>query len=119
MRKGEIYIGRQATHPVIFIEQKNKIEFFGIILTHSHVNKYGDNVQMKHEHFEVYAEAGEKYHLQHDNILIPVKHVINNNDWGPFEKVGNLTSIGNEFIEEYIDDFEPLGWGELSGREKP
>ena len=119
LNKSEIFRGRQTTHPVIFIEPKNEKEFFGIILTHSHINKYGGNIQLKHEHFEAHNETGEKYRLQYDSTLIPVKQLINNNDWGPFVKVGNLTLIGNEFIEEHIDDLEPLGWGELSGREKP
>lgn len=119
MKKGEIFIGRQATHPVIFIEPKSENEFFGIILTHSHINKSGDNAKMKQEHFEAHDEIGEKYSVQFDNTLIHKRHLIKRNDWGPFKKVGNLTLIGNEFIDEHMDDFEPLGWGELSGREKP
>lgn len=119
MNKGEIFVGRETTHPFIFIEPQNENEFFVIVLTHSHIKKIGDDIQMTQEHFEMADESGEKYHLQFDNTLVHRRQLIKKNDWGPFVKVGNLTSIGNEFIDEHIDDFEPFGWGELSGREKP
>lgn len=117
LKKGEIFIGRQSTHPIIFIESKNDDEFVGILLTHAHTKKSGSAVRMKVDHFEVFNSDGNKFPFQYDDELLPQKITIRKNDWGPFEKAGNLTAVGNAFIDDNLDDLEPLGWGQLGRKD--
>lgn len=113
MKKGEIFVGRESTHPVIFLESKSENEFIGILLTHAHTIKESKPFHLEEKYFKQFENKDEKYSFLYDDDLLPQKCLVNIYDWGPFHKVGNLSASGEKFFDEHIDDLDPLGWGEL------
>lgn len=119
MKKGDILRGSKrgrdaAYHFIIFLDGINDNSFIGGVLTHS--NRYKNNILMKEEYFQKTNEGDEKYEFEFDNTHLVKGRFIKLQDWGPFEKIGELTDTGIKFVESQISDRKPILWDEYINR---
>lgn len=108
MKKGDIVKGShrgkdKAKHFIVFLDDTNKETFVGGVFTHS--NKFKDNILMKTEHFK---PDGFKF----DNTYLVKGRFIKLRNWGPFTKIGEMTEMGLEFIENQTSGLQPRSWDE-------
>jgi hypothetical protein len=77
-------------------------DFHGIILTHSGPTKRFHNILMLPDHFIVdLPYAWDNTHFV-NQIFIKMA------EWGPFEKVGQLSDLGKSFILQNIAQGRPI-----------
>lgn len=115
MKKGDVLKGSKrvrdaAFHYVVFLEGNDDESFIGGVLTHS--NKYKNNTPMSEEHFRKIAGDGKRFEFQFDNTHMVKGRFIKLQDWGPFEKIGELTEVGVKFVKSQINEREPILWDE-------
>lgn len=92
-------------HYIIYFEGYSDIEFCGCMITHFHLN---GNLKMENNHFETNDQNGNYYKITFDNTYLVKGKFIKSEEWGPFEKVGDLAELGIDFMNEHIEglDFE-------------
>lgn len=106
--KGDIVLPIQSTqnpkklrHPAVIWDHQisGSDDFTGIMLTRASNNRFPDNIAMKSEHF-----SEGFYNRTHfvNQRFIKFSH------WGPFKKIGCLTSEGIAYIEEKLSENGPL-----------
>ena len=81
------------------------MDFTGIMLTTS--TSYPDNIPMDISHFQQGTEL-DWHESQHFVNRLFVKFAA----WGPFKNVGELTEQGIRFVEENLQDIEPVPFEE-------
>ena len=76
-------------------------DFIGVMLTRA--SQYPDNIPMSIDHF---VQGTELVHnkSQHFVNRLFIKFAA----WGPFTKVGELTEAGARFVEDNLQDIEPV-----------
>lgn len=97
-----------ALHFIVFLDGRDHSSFVGAMLTRS--NRYGDNVLMSENHFSKNDNAGKPFEFQFDDTHFVNRKFIKLQDWGPFEKIGELTPEGIEFISSKVGSMEPILW---------
>src|ERR1700712_3155319 len=111
-KKGDILyaennINKQSKTPHYIIYLKphpgNDNLFIGAMLTHASIN---GNIPLQKDHFVEADENGNKYKITYNNSLVINHPIYKKNDWMPFEKFGQLTQKGIEFIEASIAPYE-------------
>ena len=112
MKKGEIYYGSKrgwdaAWHPIVYLKSNDKDSFVGGVLTHS---KDQGNILMKKEHFEEKDSSGRKYKLGFNNTYLVIGRFIKTKEWGPYNKIGQLSEKGVAFVEKATKKFSPKFW---------
>jgi len=104
--KGDILKGKKGViyHYAIHLDGDLNQDFIGAVLTTKGSDKYKDNVPMKKEHFV------EGHKIGFDNSHIIKMRFVKLKEWGPFEKVGELTKEGVKFIEAETNGLGPKLW---------
>ena len=106
-------------HYIIFYEGNGNNEyisdfgFIGGIITHKNIPL---NKKMKEKHFEKYANNGDSFKIVYDKSYLVIAKLIKPGDWGPYTKVGQLTSSGISFFEEVIKNLSGENWDEYKVR---
>ena len=108
--KGDILKGQNTYHPIVYLREKDDYYFVGCILTHSDKNDYKNNIALLPEHFEVYDDNNNKYEVGYDESYFVKINLIKKAEWGPFKKVGKLTSTGIEFLDKNLDQSDTITW---------
>lgn len=85
---------RKGYHPIIFVSGRSEFDFIGAMITH-HPDE-DRNVRMDVSHFE------PGYLITFDNSYLVKARLIKPEEWGPFDKVGQLTETGIKFVENKI-----------------
>lgn len=87
-------------HPAIVWDESvvDGADFAGIMLTSSGPSNIYDNIPMALEHFHVGWTIGYRNSYFVNQLFIKFAN------WAPFEKVGQLTTEGIEFIESCISE---------------
>ena len=110
-KKGDVLRGAkehrgktEALHPIVFLDADGN-DFIGAVLTHTGVFRGTQNTPMFESHFERTSEDGGEYNFKFENTHLVVGKFIKFESWGPYEKVGELTSEG---IDLGLDNFSDL-----------
>jgi hypothetical protein len=97
-------------HYIIFYNGHTDDEFEAGILTST--EKYSVNIPMNESHFINTDKNGDYFKVTYKNSkLVPAK-LYKPENWGPFEKVGQLSEDGIAFVEEHIGHLEAEFWEE-------
>ncbi|WP_432672126.1 hypothetical protein [Flavobacterium sp. SM2513] len=113
--KGDILEAADRTreagfHYIIFYDGYTDDEFIAGVLTST--DKYPVNIKMNETHFLDNDENGNDFKVTFKNSkLVPAK-LYKPENWGPFNKVGQLTENGIAFVQEYIGHLEAEFWEE-------
>jgi hypothetical protein len=95
-------------HFIIFYEGYEDNEFLAGVITTT--DKFPVNYVMQSNHFVEEDDNGKHYKITFKNSkLVPAK-LFKPEQWGPFDKVGQLTAEGICFIEKHIGQLEPEYW---------
>ena len=95
-------------HYIIFYDGYNDNEFIGGVLTST--DMFPVNIWMDSLHFIEKDEVGTDFKITYKNSkLVPAK-LYKPEEWGPFEKVGQLTEEGIAFVEEHIGNLQAEYW---------
>lgn len=87
-------------HPIVYIEKLGSgDDFIGAMLTSS--GRFKDNLEMEGCHF------GGGFTPKNPQFIVKYRFV-KPSSWGPYTKVGYLTSDGLRFIEDNLSNIEPL-----------
>jgi hypothetical protein len=97
-----------AFHFIVFLDDNDKTSFVGTMLTRC--NKYKDNILMSENHFNKTDTAGNSFEFQFKNTHLVKRRLIKLEGWGPFEKIGELTTEGIKFVKSATDLTEPVIW---------
>jgi len=97
-----------AFHYIVFLEGSDIDSFIGAVLTHS--NGYEDNILMKKKHFKKVTPEGGEFEFKYESTHLVKGRFIKLNDWGPLEKIGELTQAGINFVEFSTNGFKPILW---------
>lgn len=113
MKKGDILQGTKrspdtALHFIVYLGTNDDRSFVGCILTHS--NKHKDNVLMKKEHFRDTGDDGKRHKIVFDDTHLVSVQLVKPQDWGPYQKVGELTGEGLAFVESLVENQVPIEW---------
>lgn len=97
-------------HYIIFYDGYSDNEFMAGVLTST--DKYPVNILMNLNHFLQKDENGNDFKVTFKNSkLVPAK-LYKPENWGPFEKVGQLTEDGIAFVKEHVSHLEAEFWEE-------
>lgn len=107
---GDIIKGQNTNHPIIFISKKNEDQFYGAIITHS--PDYENNILMKEDHFKELDKNNNLYTIRFERTYLVSLKLEKNNEWGPYEKKGELSQVGIKFILKYLEKENPILWSE-------
>lgn len=123
MEKGDILKGAKrgrdaAFHFIVFLDGNDSESFVGAVLTHSESKKYGDNTLMLVEHFKKTSEENKPFAFQFDDTHLVKGRFIKLQNWGPFEKIGELTQEGIKFVESETGALGPMLWDEYAKTNK-
>jgi hypothetical protein len=102
-------------HFIIFYENHDTRNFIGAMITHS---EDSHNIPMDKTYFHEKDAAGNNYKVVYDNTFLVNAKLMKFESWGPFQKVGELTSEGVEFVESIIDGLSAETWEEFLIRTK-
>lgn len=94
-------------HFIIFWSNNHGLSFLGLMLTHSNEK---DNIELEASHINEENESGKKYKFQWDDTFVVNQVFYKYDKWGPFTKIGELTTKGLKFINENISDNEPTSF---------
>lgn len=109
-KKGDILIGVKTVHPIIFLQKVDEYFFYGCMLTHANTNNYKNNIALLSKHFKKYDDNGNKFKVTYDDTYIVNLTLIKKTEWGPFEKAGELTKEGIDFIENQLRHSNTIEW---------
>ena len=108
--KGDIITGLKTRHPIIYIEDIDNSTFRACIITHANDEQYSDNIRMNNAHFKESDEHGNTFEISYDETFFFFFCLIKENDWGPYEKKGELTPEGIEYVERIIENKRAIYW---------
>ncbi len=91
-------------HYIIYYEGNSILNFCGFMITRS--NKH-DNILMDSTHFENNDETGKLFQVRFDNTHLVRGKFLKSEEWGPFEKVGQLSEKGIDFLQNTVCNLEP------------
>jgi hypothetical protein len=95
-------------HYMIFYDGYDDNEFIAGVLTST--NKFPINILMTNLHFVEKDEFGNDFKITYKNSkLVPAK-LFKPEEWGPFEKVGQLTDEGIAFLHQHIGNLHAEYW---------
>jgi hypothetical protein len=107
---GDILRGNKTIHPIIYLKQIDEYYFIGCIITHSNEMEYKNNIAFLPEHFETYDKNNNEYDIVFDDSYFVKLELIKKVEWGPFQKVGELTNAGIKHIEKYLEQANLTEW---------
>lgn len=115
-KRGDILRGKlrnrdKAFHPIVYLGDEPSMGFVGIMLTKS--EKFEDNIPLEQDHIEINDEGGSKYNFQHNNTHFVRLVLYKPNNWGPYTKVGRLTTKGINFVESKLPEMTPIYWEQV------
>ena len=109
LERGDIIIGasrnRDASyHPIIYLGEnsEDEISFIGGMLTHS--SEHG-NIILDDYHITITYDSNRPSYFVNNQLL-------KKSEWGPFQKVGQLTTEGISYVLSHIQQTEPQFWEE-------
>ncbi|AOC97166.1 hypothetical protein BB050_04088 [Flavobacterium anhuiense] len=111
--KGDILEARDrrfeaGKHYIIFYDGYDDNEFIAGVLTST--DNFPVNILMAALHFEERDKNGNDFKITYKNSkLVPAK-LFKPEEWGPFEKVGQLTDEGIAFVDLHIGELQPEYW---------
>lgn len=111
MERGDIVYGKnnlQGGHPILFLEDKDEYSFVGAMLTKS--GGYKGNYLMKKEFFRQQDKNGKDFTFRFNSTHIVGRSLLKKVEWEPFEKVGELSNEGLEFVDSILKNQEPVFW---------
>lgn len=116
MNKGDILEATDKSrvagyHYIVYYESISANEFAGTFISTD--GSFEQNIEMTDNHFEEYDENDELYDIRNDGSFLARAKLIKLESWGPFTKVGQLSNVGVEFLENNIGDLEPIVWEDL------
>ncbi len=85
---------KKGYHPIVFISGHSEFDFVGAMITHEEI--VDRNVKMNETHFE------SGFAITFDNTYLVKGQFIKPEEWGPFDKIGQLTKEGLEFVKQEI-----------------
>lgn len=93
----------KSYHPIIYLgEVDTDTEFFlGGMITHS--NKFG-NLRLQDSHFV------QKINLDSRPSYFVKNYLLKKQEWGPFSKIGELSSEGLDFVQSNLEGSTPEIW---------
>ncbi|ATP56235.1 hypothetical protein CPT03_07015 [Pedobacter ginsengisoli] len=94
--KANICDRNNGFHPIIFIDGNSDKDFIGAMITHSDYNNV--NVLMDESHFK------STFDFKFENSYLVLGRFIKPEEWGPFKKIGELSHVGLEFVNESINN---------------
>lgn len=101
---------KAGKHYIIFYDGYDDNEFMGGVLTST--DNFPENILMNEYHFINTDENGNDFKVTYKNSkLVPAK-LYKPENWGPFEKVGQLSAEGIAFVEDKIGHLEAEFWEE-------
>ncbi|WP_374462117.1 hypothetical protein [Chryseobacterium taeanense] len=106
---GDIIKGESTVHPIIFFSKMDDDNFYGAIITHS--TNYENNVAMQANHF-IESQNNMSFSIQYDNSYLVKLKIIKYSEWGPYEKRGQLSELGIEFIKSHLENEDPILWSQ-------
>ena len=110
--KGDILKGNRklgAVHRIVYLSEWDHLFFLGAMVTHS---DQSDNILMSEEHFWVVDQDNKRFEFQFENTYMVRARLFKRQEWGPFDKVGELTEKGIAFVEANLPSREPRPWEE-------
>ncbi|HEX8514553.1 MAG TPA: hypothetical protein VF868_00030 [Bacteroidia bacterium] len=102
-------------HYIVFYDGYNDDNFIGAMLTHTVNDK---NELMNASHFIEDDEKGNEFKVRFENTHLVKAKLMKFEKWGPFNKVGELTNSGIDFVENTIDHLQTETWDEYKNRTK-
>lgn len=111
-KKGDVIEGvhKDAYHPILFLEEKDEIFFYGIMLTKA--ENYDTNIMLP-EKYIVTHKDGVAFPFQYNNTHFVRAKLLKKIEWEPFNKIGEISSEGIEFVESNIALDEAKLWEEF------
>lgn len=96
----------EGYHYIIYYDEERWGEnFIGGMITRSNIN---NNVPMSPNHFKLVDENNNKFKITYDNSHLVGAKLKKLDNWGPYNKVGELTSEGIAFIEQTIGNLTAM-----------
>ncbi len=108
--KGDILKGEGIVHRIVYLDNKDDYYFIASMLTHSTDKKYPNNISLKSEHFEKFDENNNKFEFVFENTYFVKLKLEKKIEWGPYSRMGKLTSEGIKFLEDQLKSLEPTEW---------
>ena len=107
--------GKKAgKHFIVYYEGQDDLHFIGGMVTHL---DDALNVPMKALHFLTHDNiTGIDYEIKYDDSYLVKAKLMKFESWGPFTKVGQLSSEGIEFVEKTIGALSSETWEEYLER---
>src|SRR5690606_32681248 len=96
-------------HFIIFFDGYDDTNFIGCMVTHLESD---NNVKMYQSHFNKTDNNGMNYKFQFDNTNLVIAKLYKVESWGPFDKIGELTTEGITFVEQTIQELPAETWEE-------
>jgi hypothetical protein len=87
---------KKGHHPIVFVSGHSEYDFIGAMITHEAI--VDRNVKMNEVHFQT------GFAITFDNTYLVKGQFIKPEEWGPFNKIGQLTKEGLEFVIQEIAD---------------
>lgn len=96
----------EGYHYIIYYDSERWGEnFIGGMITRSNIN---DNAPMLPSHFKLNDDNGDKFKIVYDNSHLVRAKLKKLDNWGPYKKVGELTSEGITFVEQTIGNLTAM-----------
>lgn len=92
-------------HPIIYLREDNIDYFLGVMMTHS--RGFG-NIKLEKHHFQQKIDKNPK------PSFIVQNYLIKRQEWAPFNKVGQLSAVGIDFLKTRLIGTYPQFWGNLN-----
>jgi len=102
---GDIVSSNITNHPIVYIDSYFD-DFIGCLITHSTTDEYSDNIGLRKSDFII----EEGFSVIYDDSYFVSKKTIKKAEWGPFEKVGQISKYGIKLIKSYIKNKESQLW---------
>jgi len=97
--KGKHYI-------IVWTEFEEGKDFIGIMLTTATGEEYSDNIALDKTHINEEMEFVWKNSHFVNRLFIKFA------DWGPFRKIGELSSSGVQYVQNSLQDLSPVSFEE-------
>lgn len=97
---------------VVWTDFNEGTDFIGIMLTTSTADEYPDNVPLDLDHIQ------EGFDFKWKNSNFVNRLFIKFAAWGPFSKVGELTERGCQYLQDNLQDIEPVPFEEYLAERK-
>jgi len=91
-------------HNIIYFEGHSDIDFCGCMITHADLEI---NIAMSPTHFETNDKNGVKFKVGYDKTYLVKGIFLKSEEWGPFQKVGELSKDGVAFLNKIVSGISP------------